>query len=87
MACRIAGIGAPARTGLAVMKPFRPATPGPDPMLVSPWLAGMPARTPLALLAVATPWPVLAPPQSRPPCALTPESGLTSASVPWTLLR
>ncbi len=65
MACRIAGIGAPARTGLAVMKPFRPATTGPDPMLVSRWLAGMPAWTPLALIAVAIAWPVVAHAQSR----------------------
>jgi len=43
MACRIAGISTPARTDLAVLKPFRPATTGPDPMLFSRWLAGLPA--------------------------------------------
>ena len=65
MACRIAGIGAPARTGLAVMKPFRPATTGPDPMLFTRWLAGLPAWTPLALIALAIAWPALAQAQSR----------------------
>lgn len=48
MACRIAGIGAPARTDLAVLKRYRPATTGPDPMLVSRWLAGSPPLNPPA---------------------------------------
>jgi polar amino acid transport system permease protein len=60
MAGRIAGVSAPARTHLAVLKPYRPATTGPDPMLVTRWLAGLPAWTPLALIALATTWPAIA---------------------------
>jgi len=37
MGGRIAGISAPARTDLAVLKPFRPSTTGPDPMLLTRW--------------------------------------------------
>jgi|GEM_PF-5772363 len=53
MGGRIAGITAPARTDLAVLKPFRPATLGPDPMLLTRWVAGLPARTPVALFLIA----------------------------------
>ena len=60
MARRIAGLSAPARTDLAVLKPYRPATTGPDPMLVTRWLAGLPAWTPLALIALAIAWPAIA---------------------------
>ena len=65
MASRIAGINAPARTDLAVLKPYRPSTTGPDPMLVSRWLAGLPAWTPLALFALALAWPMVAHAQAR----------------------
>jgi polar amino acid transport system permease protein len=47
------------------MKPFRPAVTGPDPMLVSRWLAALPAWTPLVLIALAIAWPVVAQAQSR----------------------
>jgi len=56
----IAGITVPARTDLAVLKAFRPGTTGPDPMLLTRWVANLPAWTPLALLAVALAWPALA---------------------------
>ncbi|MFQ5565873.1 MAG: amino acid ABC transporter permease [Paracoccaceae bacterium] len=65
MAGRIAGLSAPARTDLAVLGPFRPATTGPDPMLATRWLAGLPAWTPLALIALAVAWPALAHAQGR----------------------
>ena len=65
MAGRIAGLNAPARTDLAVLKPYRPTTIGPDPMLLTRWLAGLPAWTPLALIAVALAWPAIAHAQSR----------------------
>jgi len=65
MGARIAGLDAPARTDLAVLKPFRPATAGPDPMLVTRWLASLPAWTPAVLFAVAAAWPVLAHAQGR----------------------
>jgi len=65
MGGRIAGITAPARTDLAVLKPFRPATLGPDPMLLTRWVAGLPARTPVALFLIAAAWPVLAHAQGR----------------------
>ncbi|HSF93691.1 MAG TPA: amino acid ABC transporter permease [Thermohalobaculum sp.] len=65
MGGRIAGIGAPARTDLAVLKPFRPSTIGPDPMLLTRWVAGLPAWTPVALFALAAAWPVLAHAQGR----------------------
>ena len=65
MAGRIAGLNAPAHTDLAVLKPYRPTTIGPDPMLLTRWLAGLPAWTPLALVAVALAWPAIAHAQSR----------------------
>ena len=65
MGGRIAGITAPARTDLAVLKPFRPATTGPDPMLLTRWVAGLPAWTPVVLLVVALAWPALAQAQGR----------------------
>ena len=65
MANRIAGISAPARTDLAVLKPYRPSTTGPDAMLVSRWLAGIPAWMPLALFALALAWPMVAHAQQR----------------------
>ena len=55
MAGRIAGLNAPGRTDLAVLKPFLPTTIGPDPMLLTRWLAGLPAWTPLALIIIAVP--------------------------------
>jgi len=65
MGGRIAGITAPARTDLAVLKPFRPATLGPDPILLTRWVARLPARTPVALFFIAAAWPVLAHAQGR----------------------
>ena len=59
MADRIAGVNTPARTDLAVLKPFRPSTTGPDPMLMIRWLARLPAWTPLAICAFALVWPLL----------------------------
>ena len=61
----IAGLTAPARTDLPVLKPFRPATVGPDPMLLTRWVANLPAWTPIALLAIAIAWPVIAHAQDR----------------------
>ena len=65
MGTRIAGISAPGRTDLAVLKPFRPATIGPDPMLLTRWMAGLPAWTPVALFLLAAAWPALAHAQGR----------------------
>jgi polar amino acid transport system permease protein len=65
MAGRIAGLNAPGRTDLAVLKPFRPTTIGPDPMLLTRWLAGLPAWTPLALIIIVVAWPAIAQAQSR----------------------
>jgi polar amino acid transport system permease protein len=65
MGTRIAGITAPARTNLAVLKPFRPSTIGPDPMLFTRWVAGLPAWTPVALFLLAAAWPVVAHAQGR----------------------
>jgi polar amino acid transport system permease protein len=48
-----------------VLKPFRPSTTGPDPMLLTRWVAGLPAWTPLALLALAVAWPAVAHAQGR----------------------
>jgi len=62
---KIAGLTAPARTDLAVLKPFRPSTTGPDPMLLTRWLASLPAWTPMVLIALAIAWPVMAHAQSR----------------------
>jgi len=61
----IAGITAPARTDLAVLKPFQPATTGPDPMLFTRWVAGLPAWTPVALMALAVVRPAVAHAQGR----------------------
>ncbi|GMG83803.1 hypothetical protein LNKW23_30170 [Paralimibaculum aggregatum] len=61
----IPGLGAQARTDLAVLLPFRPATTGPDPFIAVRWLAGLPAWTPLAILALALLWPALAHAQGR----------------------
>lgn len=65
MATRIAGITAPGRTDLAVLKPFRPRSAGPDPMLLTRWVASLPSWTPLALLALALLWPAIAHAQGR----------------------
>ena len=61
----IVGITAPGRTDLAVLKPYRPRTIGPDPMLLTRWVANLPVWTPFALLAVALLWPVLAHAQGK----------------------
>ncbi|MDH3666411.1 MAG: amino acid ABC transporter permease [Paracoccaceae bacterium] len=61
----IVGITAPGRTDLAVLKPFRPQTTGPDPMLLTRWVANLPVWTPLALLSIALLWPVLAHAQGK----------------------
>jgi len=56
----IAGLNAPARTDLAVLKPFRPAAAAPDPMLAVRWLAALPPWAPLALMGLALAWPAIA---------------------------
>jgi len=61
----MAGITAPARTDLAVLKPFRPTSAGPDSMLLVRWVAGLPTWTPVALFAVALAWPAVAQAQDR----------------------
>ena len=63
---RVPGVDAAARTDLPVLLPFRPVgATAPDPMLVTRWLAGLPAWTPLAVMALALLWPALAHAQDR----------------------
>ncbi|MEM7671545.1 MAG: amino acid ABC transporter permease [Pseudomonadota bacterium] len=61
---RIAGIDAPARGGMAVLKPFNPEARGPDACFYTRWLAELPWWTPFALLMVMVLWPALAYAQS-----------------------
>lgn len=57
----IPGVAAPATTDLPVLLPFdRHRARGPEPMMVSRWLADLPPWTPLALLAVIAAWPLAA---------------------------
>ena len=65
MANKIPGVSAPARTSLAVLKPYRPTVTGPDPMLFTRWLAGLPVWTPLAILLLCFSWAAVAHAQSR----------------------
>ena len=65
MANKIPGVSAPARTSLAVLKPYRPTVTGPDPMLFTRWLAGLPVWTPLVILLLCFSWAAVAHAQSR----------------------
>ncbi|MEZ5590101.1 MAG: amino acid ABC transporter permease [Gammaproteobacteria bacterium] len=65
MANKIPGVSAPAHTRLAVLKPFRPTVTGPDPMLFTRWLAGLPVWTPLVILLLCFGWAAVAHAQSR----------------------
>ena len=65
MANKIPGVSAPARTRLAVLKPYRPTVTGPDPMLFTRWLAGLPVWTPLVILLLCFSWAAVAHAQSR----------------------
>jgi polar amino acid transport system permease protein len=57
----IPGVNARPATDLPVLLPLdRAKAAGPDAMMVSRWLAGLPAWTPLALLAVILVWPLTA---------------------------
>lgn len=57
----IPGVAAPASTDLPVLlAPDARRARGPEPMMVSRWLAGLPPWTPLALLAVIIGWPFTA---------------------------
>ncbi|MEM6487394.1 MAG: amino acid ABC transporter permease [Pseudomonadota bacterium] len=56
---------APATTDLAVLRPFRPAAAGPDPMLAVRWLAGIPPWLPVLLLVLALAWPSVVAAQGR----------------------
>jgi len=57
----IPGVNARPATDLPVLLPLdRAKVAGPDAMMVSRWLAGLPAWTPLALLAVILVWPLTA---------------------------
>ena len=57
----IPGIAAPAATDLAVLLPLDThRARGPEPMMVSRWLADLPPWTPLALLALIVAWPLTA---------------------------
>ncbi|MEM7240285.1 MAG: hypothetical protein AAF501_20995, partial [Pseudomonadota bacterium] len=60
----IAGVTAPARTDLAVLRPFDVHAVTPDGYLVTRWLAGLPWWTPAAAMFVALIWPTLAYAQS-----------------------
>lgn len=57
----VPGITFPASTDLPVLLPLdRERTRGPEPMIFSRWLAGLPAWTPLPLLALMLLWPLTA---------------------------
>ena len=57
----IPGVNAAPTTDLPVLHPIdREKSAGPDAMVVSRWLASMPAWTPLALLGVILLWPMTA---------------------------
>jgi len=57
----IPGVSAPARTDLPVLLPLdQHKAAGPDAMMVSRWLAGLPAWTPVALAALILLWPLTA---------------------------
>ena len=61
---RIAGITAPGRTDLAVLKPFDVHAHSPDGYIAVRWLAALPWWTPVAILFVAMAWPTIAYAQS-----------------------
>lgn len=65
MANKVAGLNAPARTDLAVLKAFKPATTGPEPLQFCHWLASLPTWTPLVIMAGACLWAAVAQAQSR----------------------
>lgn len=57
----VPGITFPASTDLPVLLPLdRECTRGPEPLIFSRWLAGLPAWTPLPLLALMLLWPLTA---------------------------
>lgn len=63
---RIPGVDAPASGGLAVLKPFAPrGAVAYDPMSVTRVLAAAPAWTPIAIMALALLWPLMAAAQSK----------------------
>ena len=58
---RIPGVNAAAATDLPVLLPLdREKAAGPDPMVVSRWLASLPAWTPLVILAGILLYPLAA---------------------------
>ena len=61
---RIAGITAPGRTDLAVLKPFDVHAHSPDGYIAVRWIAALPWWTPVAILFVAMAWPTIAYAQS-----------------------
>lgn len=62
---RIAGINAPARGDMAVLKPFETEKYVPDGYIFTRWVANLPWWTPFAVLMVMAIWPQIAYAQSR----------------------
>ena len=62
---RIAGINAPARGGMAVLKPFDVTAHVPDGYLFTRWMANLPWWSPLAILLFMAVWPAVAYAQSQ----------------------
>lgn len=62
---RIAGMDAPARGGMAVLKPFDRQAHVPDGYLATRWLASLPWWTPFALLIAIALWPSVAYAQTK----------------------
>ena len=56
---RIAGISAPGRTDLQVLKPFDVHAHSPDSYIAVRWLAGLPWWTPALICLIAVAWPTL----------------------------
>lgn len=61
---RVAGVNAPARTDLAVLKPFDVKAVTPDGYIFTRWLANLPWWTPALIVLVALLWPIIASAQS-----------------------
>ena len=60
----IPGLNTPARSDMAVLKPFDVAAHSPDGYIFTRWVAALPWWTPLAVLMVMAIWPTLAYAQS-----------------------